>query len=55
MDTTEQAVAEYYGARRNRRGDMSGVPLAEDFGFLGPVASFETAEGGRWRCRAWAG
>ena len=45
--TAEQAVAEYYDAWRTRRGDMSGVPLADDFRFLGPVASFETAEGYR--------
>jgi hypothetical protein len=42
--TAEQAVAQYYDAWRTRRGDMSGVPLAEDFHFLGPVASFVTAE-----------
>jgi hypothetical protein len=40
-------VAHYYEAWRTRRGDMSGVPLAEDFRFLGPVASFDTAEGFR--------
>ena len=45
--TVDQAVAEYYDAWRTRRGDMSGVPLAEDFRFLGPVASFDTAEGYR--------
>jgi SnoaL-like domain len=45
--TAEQAVARYYEAWRTRRGDMSGVPLAEDFRFVGPVASFETAEGFR--------
>jgi hypothetical protein len=43
--TAEQAVARYYEAWRTRRGDMSGVPLADDFRFLGPVASFETADG----------
>jgi SnoaL-like domain len=45
--TVEQAAAEYYDAWRTRRGDMSRVPLAEDFRFRGPVASFETAEGFR--------
>jgi hypothetical protein len=45
--TVEQAVAQYYDAWRTRRGDMSGVPLADDFRFLGPVASFETADGFR--------
>src|ERR671931_67897 len=59
MDTTErrsrmpaeQAVASYYDAGRTRRGDMSRVPLAGDFRFLGPVASFETAEGFREMAR----
>jgi hypothetical protein len=37
--TAEQAVARYYDAWRTRRGDMSGVPLAEDFRFLGPVGA----------------
>jgi len=49
--TAEQAVAQYYDAWRSRRGDMSGVPLADDFRFLGPVASFETAEGFREMAR----
>lgn len=30
---------------------MSGVPLADDFGFVGPVASFETAVGYREMAR----
>jgi len=42
--TAEQTVALYHDAWRDRRGDMSGVPLADDFVFIGPVASFETAE-----------
>ena len=49
--TAEQAVAHYYDAWRNRRGDMSAVPLADDFRFLGPVAGFETAEGYREMAR----
>ena len=49
--TAEQAVAQYYDAWRTRRGDMSGVPLADDFRFLGPVASFESAEGFREMAR----
>jgi hypothetical protein len=49
--TVEQAVAEYYDAWRTRRGDMSGVPLADDFRFIGPVASFESAEGYREMAR----
>src|SRR4051794_2718784 len=51
MDTIETTVARYYDAWRNRRGDMSEVPLADDFRFLGPVASFETAEGYREMAR----
>ena len=43
--TAEQAVTRYYDAWRNRHGDMSDVPLADDFSFVGPVASFDTAEG----------
>jgi hypothetical protein len=49
--TAARAVAEYYEAWRNRRGDMSGVPLAADFRFLGPVATFETAEAYREMAR----
>ena len=49
--TAKEAVAQYYDAWRNRRGDMSEVPLAGDFRFLGPVASFETAEGFREMAR----
>jgi ketosteroid isomerase-like protein len=45
--TSEQTVALYYDAWRDRAGDMSGVPLAEDFEFRGPVASFDTAAGYR--------
>ncbi|HEV8555271.1 MAG TPA: nuclear transport factor 2 family protein [Actinophytocola sp.] len=37
----------YYDAWRNRSGDMTGVPLAEDFTFTGPVASFDSAAGYR--------
>ena len=49
--TTEQAVAQYYDAWRTRGGDMSEVPLAEDFRFTGPVASFDSAEGYRGMAR----
>jgi SnoaL-like protein len=45
--TAEQAVARYYDAWLTRRGDMSDVPLAEDFRFVGPVASFDSAAGFR--------
>src|SRR4030088_2010901 len=41
----------YYDAWRHRAGDMSGVPLAEDLAFIGPVASFEDAEGFRAMAR----
>jgi hypothetical protein len=42
--TVLETVALYYEAWRNRKGDFSGVPLAEDFEFTGPVASFRNAE-----------
>ena len=41
----------YYDAWINRHGDMSAVPLAEDMVFLGPVASFDSAEGYRAMAR----
>jgi hypothetical protein len=41
----------YYDAWRLRAGEMSGVPLAEDFVFTGPVASFENADGFRAMAR----
>ena len=49
--TTEQTIALYYDAWRTHRGDMSRVPLAEDFKFIGPVASFDSAEGYREMAR----
>ena len=49
--TALEVVARYYDAWQNKRGDFSGVPLAEDFRFIGPVASFETAEGYRAMAR----
>ena len=45
--TVLETVALYYDAWQNKRGDFSEVPLAEDFEFVGPVASFDTAEGYR--------
>jgi SnoaL-like protein len=45
--TAHETVARYYDAWQNRRGDMSEVPLADEFQFVGPVASFDTAEGYR--------
>jgi SnoaL-like domain len=37
----------YYDAWINRAGDMTDVPLADDFSFRGPVASFDDAAGYR--------
>lgn len=37
----------YYDAWINRAGDMTDVPLADDFDFSGPVASFADAAGYR--------
>jgi len=45
--TTLEAVALYYDAWQNKRGDFSDVPLADDFAFTGPVESFDTADGYR--------
>jgi hypothetical protein len=42
--TAREAVARYYDAWRNGEGDFSGVPLADNFHFTGPVASFENAK-----------
>jgi len=49
--TALELAACYYDAWENKRGDFSEVPLAEDFSFVGPVASFETAEGYRAMAR----
>lgn len=46
MDTL-QTVNTYYAAWQRRAGDMSAVPLADDFTFTGPVASFTDATGFR--------
>ena len=45
--TALETVALYYDAWGRRRGDFSDVPLAEDFEFNGPVASFDSADGYR--------
>ena len=37
-------VGSYYDAWMAGKGDFSAVPLAPDFAFTGPVASFDTAE-----------
>ena len=49
--TALETVARYYDAWQNQQGDMSGVPLADDFAFTGPVASFADAEGYRAMAR----
>jgi ketosteroid isomerase-like protein len=45
--TAREAVARYYDAWQSKRGDFSDVPLADDFRFTGPVASFADADGYR--------
>src|SRR3954471_9741468 len=47
---THETVARYYDAWIAKRGDMSDVPLADDFSFTGPVASFDSA--GAYRAMA---
>lgn len=47
MKTALEAVSLYYDAWQNKQGDFSDVPLAGDFEFIGPVASFDSAEGYR--------
>lgn len=49
--TPLETVALYYDAWKDKRGDFSDVPLADDFEFTGPVASFENAEGYRAMAR----
>lgn len=49
--TVLQTVARYYDAWQTKRGELSDVPLAHDFEFVGSVASFESAEGNRSRAR----
>ena len=49
--TAQQTVARYYEAWQNKQGDLSDVPLADDFQFSGPVASFDSAEGYRGMAR----
>lgn len=49
--TAGDAVARYYDAWQTGQGDFSDVPLAEDFRFRGPMASFEDAAGYREMAR----
>jgi ketosteroid isomerase-like protein len=41
--SVQEIVDSYYDAWQNREGDLSDVPLADDFVFTGPVASFDNA------------
>ena len=49
--TALETAALYYDAWTNKHGDFSEVPLADDFEFTGPVASFDSAEGYRAMAR----
>ena len=49
--SADEAVRRYYDAWQHKRGDFSEVPLAEDFEFTGPVASFDSADGYRAMAR----
>jgi ketosteroid isomerase-like protein len=49
--STDEVVRRYYDAWQHKEGDFSDVPLAEDFAFTGPVASFDSAEGYRAMAR----
>src|SRR5713226_489887 len=40
-----EIVGSYYDAWISGKGDFSAVPLAPDFAFTGPVASFDSADG----------
>lgn len=49
--TTLDIVNAYYDAWANKQGNLDDVPIADDFKFSGPVASFEDAEGFRAMAR----
>jgi ketosteroid isomerase-like protein len=49
--STLDTVTRYYDAWQHRGGDMTDVPLADDFTFIGPVASFDSAAGYRAMAR----
>lgn len=49
--TARETVARYYEAWQTGRGDFSDVPLADEFQFTGPVASFDSADGYRAMAR----
>ena len=42
--TPKEIVDLYYDGWINKNGDLSGVPIAHNFRFRGPVASFDSAE-----------
>jgi uncharacterized protein (TIGR03086 family) len=44
-------AGQYYDAWQHRAGDMTDVPLAKDYAFTGPVASFDSADGFREMAR----
>ena len=46
-----ETVSLYYDAWQNKHGDFSDVPLADGFEFIGPVASFDSADGYRAMAR----
>ena len=49
--TAQKVIALYYEGWQNKQGDLGDVPLAEDFEFRGPVASFDNAEAYRAMAR----
>ena len=49
--TAQETVARYYDAWQTKHGDLTEVPLADDFEFTGPVANFDSAEGYRAMAR----
>ena len=49
--TAKETVARYYEAWQTKQSDLDDVPLADDFQFTGPVASFDSAEGYRAMAR----
>ncbi len=49
--TALETVSLYYDAWQSKGGDFGEVPLADDFDFTGPVASFDSAEGFRAMAR----
>ncbi len=49
--TARETAALYYDAWQHKQGDFSDVPLAADFRFTGPIASFDSADGYRAMAR----